>query len=157
MNTLSHVLTAIAMLASAVIYGTDVFAAVVLHPALAHVDDEALTSTMGYVHDYGDRRLPAPGALGLVAATLGTVAVALAGHAAVTAANATAVGALVVWLILYGRVSAPVNRQLTTAAHDGYTLPNVRALQRRWDGVINARAILQMLALAALCAGLSLS
>ena len=91
MNTLSHVLTAIAVLASAVIYGTDVFAAVVLHPALAHVDDEALTSTMGYVHDYGDRRLPAPGALGLVAATLGTVAAALAGHAAVTAANATAV------------------------------------------------------------------
>ncbi len=62
-------LIAAALEATAVIYGTDVFAAAVLRPALAHVDDRTLTGTTGYLHDYADRRLPVPGAIGLAAAT----------------------------------------------------------------------------------------
>ena len=58
---------------------------------------------------------------------------------------------LFVWLLLYTRVSAPINRQLTAAADSGQVLPNVRVLQANWDRIINARAILQGLALAALC------
>jgi hypothetical protein len=53
--------------------------------------------------------------------------------------------------LLYTRVSAPINRQLTAAADSGYVLPHVRALQTNWDRIINARAILQGLATAALC------
>ena len=110
MSTLSHFLAAAALMASAVIYGTDVFCAIVQRPALAQVSDRALTSVMGRVHEYGDRRLPLPGALGITAAALATVTAAIAGHAAAAATAATAVTAQAVWLIIYLRVSAPVNR-----------------------------------------------
>ena len=58
----------IAVLSTAVVFGTDVFCALVQRPALARVDDRALTAVMGNVHRYGDRRMPIPGALGIVAA-----------------------------------------------------------------------------------------
>jgi hypothetical protein len=50
----------IAVLGTAVVYGTDVFCAIVLRPALALVDDRALVAVMGSVHRYGDRRTPVP-------------------------------------------------------------------------------------------------
>ena len=56
----------IAVLGTAVVYGTDVFCAIVLRPALALVDDRALVAVMGSVHRYGDRRMPVPGVLGVV-------------------------------------------------------------------------------------------
>jgi hypothetical protein len=60
------------------------------------------------------------------------------------AAAGVALLALLVWLALYTRVSAPINRQLTAAADTG--LPNGRALQQKWDSVIAVRAALQGLA-----------
>jgi hypothetical protein len=157
MNSLSHVLAAIALMASAVIYGTDVFCAIVQRPALAHADDRALTSVMGRVHEYGDRRLPLPGALGITAAALAAITAAIAGHAAVEATAAAAVTAQAVWLIIYLRISAPINHTLTAAAKTGRVPPDARSLQRKWDGVITARAILQAVALAALCAALAIT
>ena len=59
-----------------------------------------------------------------------------------------------IWLLLYTRVSAPINRQLTAAADSGQVLPHVRVLQANWDRIINSRAMLQALALAALCVAL---
>jgi hypothetical protein len=61
---------------------------------------------------------------------------------------------LLVWIVLYTRVSAPINRQLTAAADAGKALPNGRVLQAKWDSIIDARAMLQALALAALCVAL---
>ena len=156
MSVLSRLLAVIAVLASGVIYGTDVFAAIVLRPALTHVDDRTLTSVMGHVHFYGDRRLPGPGTVGLIAAALAALAAALAGRAGAAAAAAAAVLALTAWLVIYRRVSAPVNRELTVAAHAEQTPPDARSLQQRWDSVINARAALQALAVTALCAALAL-
>ena len=75
MTVLAQLLIAAALVATAVIYGTDVFAAIVLRPALAHVDDRTLTGATGYMHDYADRRLPVPGAIGLAATVLGTAGV----------------------------------------------------------------------------------
>jgi hypothetical protein len=155
-NVLSHALAAVALMAGAVIYGTDVFCAIVQRPALALVDDRALTSVMGRVHEYGDRRLPVPGVLSIAAAMAATVTAAIAGRAAAAAAAGAAVAVLVVWLIIYLRISAPVNRKLTAAAASGQILPDARSLQRRWDSVITTRAILQAAAVAALCAALAL-
>jgi hypothetical protein len=56
--------------------------------------------------------------------------------------------------VLYTQVSAPINRQLTAAADASQSLPNGRALQAKWDSIIDARAVLQGLALAALCVAL---
>src|SRR5215472_12014093 len=108
MNFASHALAGVALMAGAVIYGTDVFCAIVQRPALARVDDHALTSVMGRVHEYGDRRLPVPGALSVTAAALTVVTAAIAGRAAAAAAAAAAVAVLVVWLIIYLRISAPI-------------------------------------------------
>jgi hypothetical protein len=155
MNILSQILAAGALLASAVIYGTDVFCAVVLRPALAQVSDGALTSVMGRVHEYGDRRMPLPGVLGLTAAAVAVIAAGIAGHAVPAAAAAVAVAAQVVWLVIYLRISAPVNRALTAAAGAGEVPADARSLQRRWDSVITARAVLQGAAVIALCVAIA--
>ena len=141
----------IALLGTAVVYGTDAFCAIVLRPALAAIDDSALVAVTGSVHRYGDRRMPVPGALGIVAAATSTVLAAVAGHWAQAITAAAALVLLVAWLVLYTRVSAPINRQLTAAADADRPLPNGRALQAKWDRIIGARAVLQGLAVAALC------
>lgn len=157
MNPLIHILAAVALLGCAVIYGTDVFCALVQRPALAHVDDQTLVAMMGRIHQYGDRRLPAPGVLGLAGAAAAAITAAVAGHpaAAVAAGAATVIQAA--WLVIYLRISAPVNRQLTAAALAGEPLSNPRSLQHTWDSVIVPRATLQALAVAALCATLALA
>ena len=146
----------IAVMGTAVVYGTDVFCAMVLRPALARVDDRALGAVTGYVHRYADRRMPVPGAIGVAAAAASTALAALAAHWAQAIPAGVAVVLLLVHLLLYTRVSAPINRQLTAAADSGQVLPHVRVLQANWDRIINARAILQGLALAALCVALAI-
>lgn len=144
----------LAVLGTAVVYGTDVFCATVLRPALARVDDRALVAVTGYVHRFGDRRMPAPGVLGVVAAAASTILASISAHWAQAIAAGAALVLLLIWMTLYLRVSAPINRQLTAAADSGLTLPNGRALQAQWDHIIGARATLQGLAVAALCLAL---
>ena len=141
----------IGVLGTGVVYGTDVFCAMVLRPALAKVDDAALVAVMGNVHRYGDRRMPAPGVLGVVASAAAAVLAVVDAEWPRAAASGVALLLLVVWLVVYAKVSAPINRQLTAAADEGRTLPNGRALQAKWDRVIVARATLQGVAVAALC------
>lgn len=151
MIELAKILALVSVLGTAVVYGTDVFCAVVQRPALAVVDDRALVAVMGNVHRYGDRRMPIPGVLGGVAAIASAAVFAVAGQWAQTITAALAVAILLAWIVLYVRVSAPINRQLTQAAASRQVPPNARVLQSNWDRIINARAILQGLALTALC------
>ncbi|MET0451832.1 MAG: DUF1772 domain-containing protein [Mycobacterium sp.] len=145
-----------AVLSTAVVYGTDVFCAIVLRPALAVVDDRALVAVMGYVHRYGDRRMPVSGVLGLLATASTAVLAVVVAHWAQAIAAGAALILLVIWLVLYTRVSAPINRRLTAAAESGQVPSNGRALQAKWDQIIGARAVLQGLALAALCVAMAI-
>lgn len=70
------------------------------------------------------------------------------------AAGAAATIALALFLVVYGKVSKPVNVQLTAAATMRRTPEGVRTLQARRDGVIHARVFLQAVALVALEIGL---
>ena len=151
---LAQLAAVIAVLSTGVIYGTDVFCALVQRPALIRVDDAALTAVMGNVHRFGDKRLPAPGILGILGAAVASVVAALGGRPIAATAAGAAVAILLVWLTLYLRVSAPINRALTAASDNHQTPANARALQRNWDRVIVPRAILQGLATAALCVSL---
>ena len=144
----------IAVLGTAVVYGTDVFCAVVQRPALARVDDRVLVAVMGNVHRYGDRRMPVPGVLGVASAAISAALAAVSGRWVEAGAAGVAVGLLLIWLVLYLRVSAPINRQLTAAADLAEPRADGRALQRNWDKVITTRAVLQGLAVAALCTAL---
>jgi hypothetical protein len=151
MQAFGQALAVVSILANAVIYGTDFFCAIVQRPALRRVDDAVLTSVMGEVHRYGDRRLPVPGAIGIVTALLSAVVAAVSGRPGAVISSAVATVSLLVWLAVYARVSAPVNKQLTAAATEGTTPGNARALQHTWDSVINLRVALQLIALLALC------
>ena len=132
-------------------YGTDVFAALVLRPALAALDDGALVQAAGRIHEYADQRMPLPGAAGTLAAA------ARDAHRRSRRSPATGRGsaggalvALLAWLVLYLRVAAPINRELTRAAAAHEIPANARALQKRWDSIIGLRVALQTIALALL-------
>jgi Domain of unknown function (DUF1772) len=132
---------------AAIIYGTDIFSAVVVRPAAAGAADASVADLLGRVHEYGDRRLPLPGVASIVATAVATAAT---DSTASRIAGAAALAALLAWLAIYLRVSAPINRQLRAAAATHIVLPQTRSLQRHWDSVIWVRAALQTIALAGL-------
>ena len=80
MHLAAHLAALIAVVSTGVVYGTDVFCALVQRPALARVDDATLTAVMGNVHRFGDQRLPVPGILGIIASAAACVLAALAGR-----------------------------------------------------------------------------
>jgi hypothetical protein len=154
MQHAAHIAAIIAVLSTGVVYGTDAFCALVQRPALARVDDATLTAVMGNVHRFGDRRLPVPGVIGIVACAAACFFAALAGRPVASATAGAALALLAGWVLLYLHVSAPINRALTAAADKHQTPANARALQRDWDRIIVPRAVLQGLAVAALCVSL---
>ena len=95
MHLAAHLAALIAVLSTGVVYGTDVFCALVQRPALARVDDATLTAVMGNVHRFGDRRLPVPGILGIVASAAACVLAALAGRPVASATAGAALALLV--------------------------------------------------------------
>ena len=141
----------IAVLGSAVVYGTDVFCAMVQRPAMAAVDDRTMVAAMGNVHRFGDRRMPLPGVIGIVATAVSAALFGVAGRWTQAVPAIVALALLLGWLVLYLRISAPINRRLTLASETGETPPDARRLQQGWDRIINARAIIQGLALGSLC------
>lgn len=156
LDLITDTVALIAVLSAAVVYGTDVFCAIVMRPALAAVDDRALVAVMGRVHQYGDRRMPVPGVLAVLASAATAALAVLTAHWPQAIAAGAALVPLVIWIGLYTRVSAPINRQLTVAVDAGRSLPNGRELQAQWDRIIGARAVLQGLAVTALCVALAI-
>ena len=154
MHLAAHLAALIAVMSTGIVYGTDAFCALVQRPALARVDDATLTAVMGNVHRFGDRRMPVPGILGVVASAAACVLAALAGRPVASVAAGAALALLVGWALLYLRISAPINRALTAAADKHETPANARALQHDWDRIIVPRAVLQGLAITTLCVNL---
>ncbi len=155
MRTLIEVLAGLAILANAVTYGTDVFGAIVLRPAIAAVDDRTLTQLLGHIHRIADRRIAAIAISGLLAAVATTAVAAASERWVSTGAGALATLALIVFSAVYTRISKPVNAALTAAALADRVPADTRRLQARWDSVLDARVALQTIALAALGVGLA--
>src|SRR5215470_2919569 len=150
-------LAIVAALCTAVIFGTDVLAAVVLRPAFRDLDDATLVRITGLSHRFGTERLPFPGILSVVAA-VATAAVAFAaGIPQAGTVAAAGLACLLVWLILFNRISLPINKALIAANESGETLPDARALQDRWESIIDLRSVLQGLALLAFCVAIALA
>jgi hypothetical protein len=157
MSLVAQLAALLAILSTGVVYGTDVFSAIALRPALARVDDAQLTAVIGNVHRFADRRMTLPGVIGIVASAAAVVLAALAGAVAASLAAGIAFVAWITWMVLYQRVSAPINRVVTAAADAHETPPDARELQTRWDGIIVLRSTLQGIAVAALGASLILA
>ena len=140
----------LAIMGTGVVYGTDVFCTIAQRPALARVDDAALTSVMGNLHRYADARMRVPGIVGLLFSAVAMVVSATTGHVASAVAAGVALVLLIAWMVLYVRISAPINRRLTAAADAHETPADARTLQHDWDRIITLRATLQGTALLAL-------
>ncbi|HUA44395.1 MAG TPA: hypothetical protein VMA77_04165 [Solirubrobacteraceae bacterium] len=150
MRTLIEILAGLAILANAVIYGTDVFGVIILRPAIAAVDDRTLTQLLSHIHRIPDRRLRNITVAGLTTAIAMTALAAATGHWVSTAAGALATLALLLFIAVYNRVSKPENTALTAAALTDRVPGDARQLQARMHSVIDWRAAPQTLALAAL-------
>ncbi len=151
-----QIIATVAVLANAVVYGTDVCAAVITRSVYRKLDDAAVTLSAGWGHYYGDKRMPVVGAGGMIAAVL-TVLIALStGQIGAAVASGITVAALFTWLALYVRIAKPINTQQTAAAQSGIIPANARALQDTWDSILKCRVTLQLIAIAGLCATLVL-
>jgi hypothetical protein len=106
---------------------------------------------MGHIHRIADRRIAAISIGGLIVTAAATALAAATGRRVSTAAAALAILALVIFAVVYARISKPVNTALTAAALADRVPVDARQLQARWDSVINARVALQTVALGALC------
>ncbi|MEV6059490.1 DUF1772 domain-containing protein [Nocardia asteroides] len=145
-----------AVLANAVIYGTDVCATVITRSVYRKLDDATVTLSAGWGHYYGDKRMPIAGIGGVVTAVLTLVIALCAGQIGAAVAAGITVAALLTWLGFYVRVAKPINTRQTAAALSGVVPADARALQDRWDSILKYRVALQFLALAGLCAALIL-
>jgi hypothetical protein len=109
MNTVATGAALVAIVTTALIYGTDLFCALVLRPAAGGAADSSVADLLGRVHEYGDRRLPVPGAVSVLATALAT---ATSDDGAARIGGAIALLALLAWLAIYTRIitssSAPL-------------------------------------------------
>ncbi|MFD3425705.1 DUF1772 domain-containing protein [Nocardia fluminea] len=151
-----QIIATAAVLANAVVYGTDVCAAVIMRSVYRKLDDATVTISAGWGHYYGDRRMPVAGAGGVITAVLTLLIALLAGQIGAAVAAGIAVAALLAWLALYVRIAKPINAKQTAAAHSGIIPADARALQDKWDSILKYRVTLQFVAIAGLCAALIL-
>jgi hypothetical protein len=144
-------LVALALLSTGVVYGTDVFFALVASSALRRADAASLTRVLGHLHAVADARMPPIGATALLS-TAG-LALATGGWRTLPGGLALlALAGLLTQITAYLRVAKPVNQAQTAAAEHDIIPPDARALQSRWDSVIGLRAGALTLAMGALVA-----
>ena len=122
-------------ISTAVIFGTDVFFLTVGRPALRSAAESAATEVMGFIHLFGDRRMPIWGVL----AILSNLLLALLGTVEQRVFYLLSFSMLILFVVIYNRFSKPINRLQTEAAKTGGRLDNARALQASWDRSLMVR------------------
>jgi hypothetical protein len=140
MNTeiISQLLLIIAILSTGVVYGTDMFHALVVRKATALSKNSSIADLIGHTHLIADRRMPVIGITSVLATTL---CILLNFKNVYTAGLlSAALLMLLLHLYLYMTIAKPVNNKMTDAAVKNVVPDTIRALQIRWESVINYRA-----------------
>lgn len=153
---MTAILAIIAVLCTAVIFGTDMLGALVMRPTYAEIDDRGMVQVVGRSHRYGNQRMPIAGIGSVVAAAATIVAGLITGNLGAGIAAAAGLVLLLVWLVLFNRISLPINKVFIAAVERDEVPADARALQVRWDSIITLRATLQGLALLAFCVAIAL-
>jgi hypothetical protein len=150
MLLLTDFLLILAILSTGVVYGVDIFFAVIGRRALAQSSDAAIADVMGHLHEVADARMPVFGITGMLA----TLAFAIVVQLGTTSSWLALIGlaGLLTQLALYLSVAKPVNTKMTKAIQQGQILADIRDLQNRWDSVIISRALAMTLAVTCLTA-----
>jgi hypothetical protein len=150
MNTIliSQTLQILAILATGIVYGTDMFHAIAGKKATALSKDSSIADLVGHTHFVADKRMPVVGITGVIC----TATFAVINYMNVTAVyfSGAALVMLLTHLVLYLTIARPINTKMAEAAVKDIIPENIRALQQRWDSVINYRAGLLTLAMLAL-------
>jgi hypothetical protein len=147
MNHWIWAVSLVGILSTAVVWGTDVFFLTIGRSALKRASVSAATEVMGFLHLFADARMPIWGALAIVSNIL-LVVIAGTGRRSLYALS---LGALLLFLIAYNRLSKPINRVQTDAAKTGRSLENGRELQAAWDRSLLIRVPLLFVSLTAQC------
>jgi hypothetical protein len=146
MNTvLMQVLNGAAIVATAVVFGTDVFFALVGKKAAAKSKDSSIADLTAHFHEVADARMPL---IGITAIITTLTQVILAGVQTTYGQLASvALAALLAHLAIYFTISKPINNIMVEGVKFGRIVDNIRQLQQRWDKVIALRALLLLIAI----------
>ena len=150
MNHLIWAVSLVGILSTAVICGTDMFFLTVGRPALRMASPSAGTEVMGFFHFYADARMPIWGVL----AILSNFFLGLLTRGGHRGLYLLSVSLLILFVVLYNRLSTPINRLQTEAAKTRGMLDNARELQASWDRSVMTRTPLVVVSLIAQCLAL---
>jgi hypothetical protein len=140
-------LSLVGILSTAVVCGTDMFFLTVGSPALRLASSSAGTEVMGFIHMFGDVRMPVWG----IAAILSNLLLAAFGGSEQRWLYLASLFALILFTFGYARLSKPINQLQTEAAKNGASLDNGRELQASWDRSLMIRVPLLVVSLLAQC------
>jgi hypothetical protein len=150
MNHLIWPVSLVGILSTAVVFGTDMFFLTVGRPALRLASQSAATEVMGFVHLFGDARMPIWGVL----AILSNLLLALFSRSGHRGFYLLSLSVLILFVVIYDRLSKPINRLQTEAAKTGGRLDSARALQASWDRSLKMRVPLLAVSMLAQCVAL---
>ena len=142
---LLHVLNGLAIIATAIIFGTDVFFALVGKKAAAKSKDSSIADLTAHFHEVADARMPLIGVTAILTTLLQLIIAGL--HSVSGQLPVVALAALLIHLFIYFTVSKPINKVMVEGVKFGRLVSNTRELQQRWDRVIGLRAVLLFVAL----------
>ena len=147
MNHWMWLLSPVGILSTAVVCGTDMFFLTIGRPALRLASPSAGTEIMGFFHMFADARMPIWGA----SAILSNILLVVFSRTGQRWFYAVSVLMLISFVIVYNRLSKPINRLQTEAAKTGRSLDNGRELQASWDRSVMIRVPLLVVSLLAQC------
>src|SRR5689334_5328774 len=133
MNHWMWAVSLVGILSTAVVCGTDMFFLTVGRPALRLASPSAGTEVMGFIHLFGDARMPIWGVLAILSNLL------LALFSRHRAFHFVSPSMLILFVVIYNLLSKPINRLQTEAAKTGGRLDNARELQASWDRSVMIR------------------
>jgi hypothetical protein len=145
---INEILLIIAVLSTGVVYGTDVFFALVVKKAVKESDDSSIADLIGRIHLIADKRMPPVGITSVLSSALFICLNGLTNTSGWLAL--TAVVSLLSHLIIYLTFSKPINSEMSLAVRNNIRLHNIRTLQQKWDSVIVVRAVLLTIAMISL-------
>ena len=135
------------ILSTAVVLGTDMFFLTIGRPALRLASPSAGTEIMGFFHLFADARMPIWG----VSAILSNLVLVVFSRSGQRWFYLPSLFMLILFVILYNRLSKPINRLQTEAAKTGKALNHARELQASWDRSLMIRVPLLIVSLLAQC------
>jgi hypothetical protein len=147
-SIITQLLLVIAILATGIVYGTNVFFAIVGKKAAQLSKDSSIADVSGHTHLVADKRMPPVGISGMVSTIAFIVLKGFSHPSALLAACAFL--CLLAHLVLYLIIAKPINAKMSAAAIKNITLPDIRHLQQKWDSIIYIRAVILTIAMVAL-------